>query len=283
MIKALSDKRSDRRKIGAHYGLLGCFAGAAFLWANAALASEVSSEAEGEEAADMVNDAPAPEFDLSGLSISGGLGTSGINMGAAYRFNEIFGARGSFGWFPFPQSVLDDIANDVSTDIGGSSYSLQNASLDLSIGHFALMGDVYATPPDQNFQFRGSLGLMRANLALSAGGDINQSVIFPSTGDIIPVKSAKGEASFGGILPYIGMGMDLGAKEGWGFSVDLGLGINPDVDVSMSAVATNPAEQATLDSNMKTEQDALLTDDYDTLVDSLKVLPYVSLNLAYHF
>jgi len=201
------------------------------------------------------------------IAASAKFGTPGFGLEVTMPYNEQFNWRAGLGFFTLGMDKTEE--PDEGEDGGATDIS---ADVDL----FTL--GAYADWHPWENRFRVTAGLVINNNEISLSADPGDTIDFNDRE--YRVESVNGGVSFNSLCPYIGIGVGNPFKgEGrWFFTFDAGIMFHGAPKVSLSARASNPAEQAALDADVKKEKK-----DMEDDVSSFVIWPVLSAGVTYRF
>jgi hypothetical protein len=196
-------------------------------------------------------------------------GTLGVGGGVGYGINDMLTARVGY-------TVLN-LSRDLSTD--DVDYKG-----DVKLGGGEALLDWH--PFEGTFRVTGGAIFSRNKIDVDA--KLNHSPIFinGTPYDVNDIGSIDGAVKFNSTVPYLGIGWgNIAGKNGhFHFIVDMGVEFmgSPKVELSGGCAATfaasNPAECAQLQDDIKAEEDELNDD-----VSNYKWWPVINVGVAYRF
>jgi hypothetical protein len=204
--------------------------------------------------------------DAGGVGATVKVGTLGVGADLTVGVSEAANLR-------FGVNALSLDMDVDSDDEESSSSTAEEVNLELSLLTVAALVDWHP--------FKGHLrltcGLMLNNneVDLTASGSSVEL-----NGTDYTVTSLSGNVAFDSIAPYagIGGGNAVGEDGRWSFAWDLGVMIQGDPDVTLTATATNPALQAQLDAAIAEE-----IKDIEDDTDVMSLYPVLMIGVGYRF
>jgi hypothetical protein len=216
----------------------------------------------------FVSNANALDF---GVGIKSGTVGTGIDLSAAVT--KTINVRLSL-------TNVDLEGEDETITVGDTVEGDIDAELDLDFGANALLVDWFIF--DGGFHLTG--GMLRHTGEADLTGTLLSPATFDDAGTISPGDLVGGEISgelklADSYQPYVGIGWGRKAGKNGGFSLTADLGIVLlDPSVELEATATNPANQATVDAQLRS-----MEGDADDELEDFEAFPILSLGVNYAF
>jgi hypothetical protein len=199
-------------------------------------------------------------------SVYAGVGSTGLNVGAGWVPNEVFGARIEVGWLPrYDRSFSED-----GIDYFGTVRGVRGALLfdwHVARGGFRVTAGVSGN--DYRGQFTGVPALGRT---LSVGGA--EVTLGPADQYAVQIKLPA-------LMGYWGIGWGHTRARGWGVHADLGVlvgsprvrgSLTPQLADQIAQLGLDP--QAELNRELRTVRDA---------VDRIAVYPILAVGVSYRW
>ena len=206
-----------------------------------------------------------------GVGVKAGTVGAGIDLSAAVT--KTINVRLSL-------TSVDLEGEDETLTVGDSVEGDVDAELDLDFGANALLVDWFIF--DGGFHLTG--GMLRHTGEADLTGTLLSPATFDDVGTISPGdlvgSEITGELKLAdSYQPYIGIGWGRKAGKGGGlsFTVDFGI-VLLDPSVELEATATNPANQATVDSQLRA-----MEGDAEDELDDFEAFPILSAGVNYAF
>ena len=194
------------------------------------------------------------------------VGTLGIGADLTVGVNEAANLR-------FGVNALNLDIDIESDDEESSSSTAEEINLEFSLMTAAALVDWHLF----HGHLRLTCGVMLNNneFDLTAPGDSVEL-----NGRDYTVTSLSGNVTFDSIAPYagIGGGNAVGEDGRWSFAWDLGVMFQGDPDVTLSATASNPTQQALVDAAIAEE-----IKDIEDDTDAMSMYPVVMIGIGYRF
>jgi len=194
--------------------------------------------------------------------VSAGVGTLGAGLGVTFGVTERLNTRIGFGYFS---------EDDLDFEESGVTYVGE-----VTVGGVYGLLDFHPTGGG----FRVSGGLVLNNNELTGESTVTSNI--PIGGGFYTVDRLSATANFDDVAPYIGIGWGNAArsKPGWGFSFDLGVMIQGDVNVALQAEGGDANDPAFQD-DLRREEEALANELEEYI--NIDVFPVVALGAGYTF
>ncbi len=191
-------------------------------------------------------------------------GTPGIGATATVGITRTVNLRGALNWFSYDFDESQD----------GVDYELE-----LDLQSFGAVLDWH--PGGSGFRF--SAGAF-SNGNEAAGTGRGQPGTFVEFGDaVVPADQlgrVEADIGFDSLAPYVGLGWGNAIdKDGrWTFSLDVGVLLQGEPEVTLVTPDVDPAFAAVVEAERQRAEDELRDE-----VDSLEFYPYISVGLGFRF
>ena len=198
------------------------------------------------------------------------IGTLGLGVEGTLKLNDNFNLRGGGNFASIDLSGLVE-GDDEDGDGAGDA---EEVDLELDLQTFAALLDWHVWDGG----FRLTVGGMVNNNEVSISADLNEKV---EVGDSeYSVDSFNGTVDFSQIVPYLGIGYGNAVDEAGRltFAFDLGVMLQGNPEVELTATASDPGLQAALNADLAVE-----AQDIEDDVEGISLYPVVSIGLAYSF
>lgn len=204
------------------------------------------------------------ESSWPGIALGPKIGTTGLGLELTLGVNPYFNLRSGFNYLAL---------SAFSLELSGVDYDT-----DLNVPSIPLMADLY--PGGGNFRISAGVFIQPgAKIDLSSTPSSAVQIGAHTYGPDV-VGTLSGETEMGVVAPYLGIGFGntVGADKALSLSLDLGVMLQT-YDVSLeSNGAGMTALLNTFREDMKKEENSV-----QDSMDDFKILPVLSLTLAYHF
>ncbi len=209
------------------------------------------------------------------LGVGAKAGTAGAGVELSIALTKTINARVSLTDFD------ESLSEDIEIDDDDNQANL-DADLDFGFGASGVLFDWYVF----NGGFHLTAGFMRNGSSIDLDAEITDAtVVFDGTTYNVAADftdpSMGGEIKWGeSFEPYVGIGWGrkAGGDGGLSFTAELGIMLlSPEVELE-APTATNPANQAALDDDVRAAESAAEDD-----LDDLEAWPIVSIGINYAF
>ena len=207
---------------------------------------------------------------LAEVAVGVKVGTLGMGVEGTVGLDKKFNLRvgGNFASIDLSSLIEDD---DLDED---SVVSAEDIQLELDLETLAAMLDWHVWGGG----FRLTAGGMLNNNEMTVSADVDEKVEIGDTS--YSVDSLAGSVSFTQVVPYFGIGYGNAVDEDghFTFAFDLGVMLQGNPEVEITATASDPSLQAALNADIASEIDEIEDD-----TEGLSLYPVISIGLAYRF
>jgi hypothetical protein len=207
---------------------------------------------------------------LADAAVGVKVGTLGIGVEGTVGLDEKFNLRvgGNFASVDLSDMIDDD---DLDED---SVVSAEDIQLELDLETLAAMLDWHVWGGG----FRLTAGGMLNNNEMTVSADTDEKVEIGDSS--YSVDALAGSVSFTQVAPYFGIGYgDAIDEDGhFTFAFDLGVMLQGNPEVEITATASDPTLQAALNADIASEIEEIEDD-----TEGLSLYPVISIGLAYRF
>ncbi len=210
----------------------------------------------------------APMVMAGGVGLTAKIGTLGLGADLTVGMGDRANIRLGLNAFSFDMDVDDD--EDTAS---GSGTSAEEINLELNLMTLAALVDWF--PFGGSFRLTGGVMFNNNEVDLTAP---NSSVELNNRD--YSVTSLSGNVGFNSLAPYAGIGFGNAVDEDghWTFAFDLGVMLQGDPDVTLTAVAADSSRQAQLDADIVKE-----IDDIDDDTEDISMYPVAMIGVGYRF
>ena len=207
---------------------------------------------------------------LAEVAVGVKVGTLGMGVEGTVGLDKKFNLRvgGNFASIDLSSLIEDD---DLDED---SVVSAEDIQLELDLETLAAMLDWHVWGGG----FRLTAGGMLNNNEMTVSADVDEKVEIGDSS--YSVDSLAGSVSFTQVVPYFGIGYGNAVDEDghFTFAFDLGVMLQGNPEVEITATASDPSLQAALNADIASEIDEIEDD-----TEGLSLYPVISIGLAYRF